>query len=130
QAEIEYKKELEYIPHNFKASFNLSRIYRLRGDVANEETYLEETLSINPNFSLGYFYLARIYLNRGEKYQEAISLVEKGIGKKPEGKDLVLGYFLLADLYNRIGNNVKSLEYAKKGQELSQKISKQPKALI
>ncbi|MCJ7580201.1 MAG: sulfatase-like hydrolase/transferase, partial [Candidatus Aminicenantes bacterium] len=46
QAEIEYKKELEYIPHNFKASFNLSRIYRLRGDVANEETYLEETLSI------------------------------------------------------------------------------------
>ncbi len=126
QAEIEYKKELEYIPHNFRASFNLSRIHRLRGDVVNEEKYLEETLSSNPNFPLGYFYLARIYLNRGEKYQEAISLVEKGINKKPEEKDLVLGYYLLADLYNRIGNNTKSLEYAQKGQELAQKISHKP----
>lgn len=123
QAEIEYKKELENIPHNFRASFNLSRLYRLRGDVANEEMYLEEALSSNPNFSLGYFYLARIYLNRSEKFQEAISLIEKGIEKKPEEKDLILGYFLLADLFNRIGNSAKSLEYAKKGQELQQKIS-------
>jgi len=126
QAEIEYKKELENIPHNFRASFNLSRIFRLSGDVANEEKHLEETLSSNPNFPLGYFYLARIYLNRSEKYQEAISLVEKGINKKPEEKDLVLGYFLLADLFNRIGNNAKSLEYAQKGQELAQKISHEP----
>lgn len=126
QAESEYKKELENIPHNFRASFNLSRIYRLRGDVANEETYLEETLNSNSNFPLGYFYLARIYLNRSEKYHEAISLVEKGINKKPEDKDLVLGYFLLADLFNRIGNNAKSLEYALKGQELTQKISNKP----
>lgn len=126
QAEIEYKKELENIPHNFKASFNLSRIYRLQGDVANEETYLEKTLSSNANFPLGYFYLARIYLNRSEKYYEAISLVEKGIDKKPEDKDLVLGYFLLADLFNRIGNNAKSQEYALKGQELAQKISNRP----
>lgn len=126
QAETEYKKELENIPHNFRASFNLSRIYRLRGDVANEETYLEETLNSNSNFPLGYFYLARIYLNRSEKYHEAISLVEKGISKKPKDKDLVLGYFLLADLFNRIGNNAKSLEYAQKGQELAQKISNKP----
>lgn len=130
QAEMEYKKELEYIPHNFKASFNLSRLYRLRGDVSNEETYLEDTLSSNPNFALGYFYLARIYLNRGEKYQEAIALVEKGIGKKPEEKDLILGYFLLADLFNRIGNEAKSLEYAQKGQELAQKITNNTKTLI
>lgn len=126
QAETEYKKELENIPHNFKASFNLSRIYRLRGDVANEETYLEETLNSNSNFPLGYFYLGRIYLNRSEKYHEAISLVEKGISKKPKDKDLILGYFLLADLFNRIGNNAKSLEYAQKGQELAQKISNKP----
>ncbi len=126
QAIIEYKKELEYIPHNFRASFNLSRIFRLQGDVANEETYLEETLGSNPNFPLGYFYLARIYLNRGEKYQEAISLVEQGIGRRPEDKDLVLGYFLLADLYNRLGNHSKSLEYAQKGKDLAQKISNKP----
>lgn len=126
QAEREYKRELEYIPHNFKASFNLSRLYRLQGDVDNEETYLHITLNSNPNFPLGYFYLARIYLNRGEKYQEAISLVEKGLDNKPEDKDLVLGYYLLADLFNRIGNQTKSLEFATKGKELAKKISQRP----
>ncbi len=123
QAEVEYKKELDNIPHNFRASFNLSRLYRLQGDMASEETYLEKTLSSNPNFPLGYFYLARIYLNRGEQYQEAIALVEKGIGMRPEDKDLVLAYFLLADIYNRLGNNAKSQEYALKGKDLSKKIS-------
>ncbi len=30
--------------------------------------------------------------------------------------DLPLGYFLLADLYNRLGDSARSLEYARKGQ--------------
>ena len=47
-------------------------------------------------------------------------LVKKGIDLKPDKKDLPLGYFLLADLYNRLGNASLSLEYAKKGQELVQ----------
>ena len=117
-----YRKELDNSPNHFKATFNLSRLFRKTNQVLEEETYLNRTIEINPDFPMAYFYLARIYLNRGEKYSEAISLVEEGIGKKPEDKDLALGYFLLADLFNRIGNNAKSLEYAQKGQELAQKI--------
>jgi len=120
KAADEYKMELENIPHNFRASFNLSRIYRILGQAEDELKYLEKTKEINPNFPLSYFYLARIYLNRGENYDEAISLAKKGIELKPEKKDLPLGYFLLADLYNRIGDSVKSSEYARKGRELVQ----------
>jgi arylsulfatase A-like enzyme/predicted Zn-dependent protease len=124
QAESEYKVELENIPHNFRASFNLSRIYRLWNETERELTYLKKTIEANPRFPLSYFYLARIYLNRGERFDEAISLVEKGIELKPDKKDLPLGYFLLADLYNRLGNNVKSLEYARKGKELAESLNK------
>jgi tetratricopeptide (TPR) repeat protein len=120
RAADEYKIELDYIPHNFMASFNLSRAYRLLDEVEKEKFYLEKTLEINPYFPMSYFYLARIYLNRGEKFNEAVSLVKKGIELKPEKKDLPMGYFLLADLYNRLGNQALSLEYAQKGKQLAE----------
>lgn len=115
-----YKKELAYSPRHYRACFNLSRLYRLLGEEQKEEKYLEKTIAMNPDFPMSYFYLARIYLNRGERYEEAIELVKKGIRLKPERKDLPLGYFLLADLYNRIGDMSKSLEYAQKGKRLVQ----------
>ena len=120
RAADEYKIELDYIPHNFMASFNLSRAYRLLDEVEKEKFYLEKTLEINPYFPMSYFYLARIYLNRGEKFDEAVSLAKKGIELKPEEKNLPMGYFLLADLYNRLGNQALSLEYARKGKQLAE----------
>jgi arylsulfatase A-like enzyme/predicted Zn-dependent protease len=124
EAEQAYKKELEYSPRHFKSSFNLSRLYRILGQEEEELKYLEKTIESNPDFPMSYFYLARIYLNRGERFEEAVSLVKKGIDLKPEKKDLPLGYFLLADLYNRLGNQVLSLEYARKGKELAESESR------
>ncbi|MCJ7679940.1 MAG: tetratricopeptide repeat protein, partial [Candidatus Aminicenantes bacterium] len=121
-AEKEYRSELENVPHNFRASFNLSRLYRHQNRTAEEQALLEQTMESNPRFPLAYLYLARIYLNRSEKYQEAVDLVLQGIELKPEEKDLPLGYFLLADLYNRLGNKVKSEEFAVKGRKLVDKL--------
>jgi len=114
-----YRMELEHSPKHFKASFNLSRLYRISGQENEERKYLEMTMEINPDFPLSYFYLARIYLNREENYEEAIQLVKKGIELRPEPKELPLGYFLLADLYSRLGDAALSAEYARKGQELT-----------
>lgn len=114
-----YRMELEYSPQHFKACYNLSRIYRLSGQEEKERQYLEKTIELNPLFPLSYLYLARIYLNRGENYEEAIRLAKKGIDLRPEPKDLPLGYFLLADLYNRLGEASLSAEYARQGQELT-----------
>lgn len=118
QAAEEYKSELEINPYSFRASFNLSRIYRFLKDDREEERYLNKTMDINPNFPLSYFYLARVYLNRGTQYREAISLTEKGIALNPPKADLPLGYFLLADLYNRLGESAKSQENLEKGKAL------------
>ena len=115
-AEAEYLRELEKSPKHFKAMYNLARVYRKLGDAEREFDYLNACLEADPEFPLTYFYLARISLNRGERYQEAIELVKKGIALKPEIAELPLGYFLLADLCNRVGDNIQSEEYARKGQ--------------
>ena len=119
QAIEAYLRELEHSPTHFKASFNLARLYRQIGETGNEQKYLEQTIEAAPEFPLSYFYLARIYLNRGEKYEEAVRLVKKGIELKPEPKELPLGYFLLSDLYNRLGDAALSAACARKGRELS-----------
>lgn len=71
-----------------------------------------------PGFSLTYFYIARVYLRRGERFQEAVDLVKKGLELKPDKENLPLGYFLLADLYNRLGDYATSEQYASKGRQL------------
>jgi arylsulfatase A-like enzyme/uncharacterized protein HemY len=119
-----YKMELGHSPKHFKACYNLSRLYRILGREEEERKYLEMTKEINPDFPLSYFYLARIYLNRGEKYEEAVELVKKGIELRPEPKELPLGYFLLADLYSRLGEVERSAECARKGEELTRSNSR------
>jgi arylsulfatase A-like enzyme/Flp pilus assembly protein TadD len=113
----EYLQELENIPHNFRASYNLSRLHRISGDQEEELVYLDKTIESNPEFPLSYFYKARIYLNRGEKFEEAIAMAKKGIELKPEEDQLPFGYFLLSDLYNRIGDYAKSDQYLHLGEE-------------
>ena len=118
EAAAAYLQELEISPQHFKASYNLSRLYRKMGRVDDEEKYLRLSMEINPEFPLSYFYLARLYLNRGRDFEEAIRLAKRGIELRPDPKDLPLGYFLLADLYSRLGDAAQSREYARKGQEL------------
>jgi arylsulfatase A-like enzyme/predicted Zn-dependent protease len=127
EAEAEYLRELEKSSKYFKAMYNLARVYRMSGDDSKEYEYLMKCLEADPEFPLTYFYLARRYLNRGERYQEAIELVKKGIGLKPETAELPLGYFLLADLYNRVGDLVQSEEYARKGQAAAEAAAAAPK---
>ncbi|HUT07569.1 MAG TPA: sulfatase-like hydrolase/transferase [Candidatus Latescibacteria bacterium] len=111
-----YLQEIADSPKSFKALFNLSRVYRLMGREDEEYDTLQKTIAVNPEFPIAYFYLARIELRRGRDFEQAIALAKKGIELKPAPAELPLGYFLLADLYNRVGDAVKSEEYARKGQ--------------
>jgi arylsulfatase A-like enzyme/predicted Zn-dependent protease len=114
-----YRMELENSPFHFKAAFNLSRLCRMTGQVADEERYLRLSMDINPDFPMSYFYLARLYLNRGRDFEEAIRLTNRGIELRPDPEELPLGYFLLADLYSRLGDRARASEFARKGQELA-----------
>jgi arylsulfatase A-like enzyme/Flp pilus assembly protein TadD len=120
-----YIQEIQDAPKSFKALFNLSRVYRLMGREDEEFDTLQKTIEAEPEFPIAYFYLARIRIRRGQNFEEAIALVKKGIELKPSPADLPLGYFLLADLYNRVGDNARSEEYARMGQAAAAAASKQ-----
>ena len=51
-------------------------------------------------------------------------MVKKGIELEPEKEELPLGYYLLSDLYNRIGDYTKSNEYLRMGEEVRNNIKK------
>ncbi|MGZ5496416.1 MAG: sulfatase-like hydrolase/transferase, partial [Candidatus Aminicenantales bacterium] len=95
---------------------NLSRVYRQMGREDEELETLRKTIAAEPEFPLAYFHVARILLRRGTDFEEAIALTKKGIELRPAPAELPLGYFLLADLYNRVGENALSEENARKGQ--------------
>ena len=124
EAEAEYLKELAISPKHFMSMYNLSLIYRMTGNTGREYEFLQLCLAADPSFPLTYFYLARICMNRGERYREAIDFVKKGIELTPERSELPLGFFLLADLYNRIGGHARSPAYAQKGQALAASLDK------
>ncbi|MCR4410620.1 MAG: sulfatase-like hydrolase/transferase [Candidatus Saccharicenans sp.] len=113
-----YQQEIADSPSHYKALFNLARLYRLQHREQEELETLQRALQANPDFPLTYFYIARVYLRRGERFQEAVDLVKKGLELKPDKENLPLGYFLLADLYNRLGDYATSEQYASKGRQL------------
>ncbi len=111
-----YLQEIQDSPKSYKALYNLSRVYRQMGREDDELATLRKTMAAEPEFPLAYFHVARILLKRGADFEEAIALAKKGIDLRPAPAELPLGYFLLADLYNRVGENALSEENARKGQ--------------
>jgi hypothetical protein len=51
-------------------------------------------------------------------------MVLKGIKLEPEEDQLPLGYYLLSDLYNRLGDHTKSNEYLRLGEEARNNIKR------
>jgi len=124
-----YLQEIGDSPKSYKALYNLSRVYRQMGREDEEFETLRKTMEVEPDFPLAYFYTARILLRRGRDYEEAIALARKGIELRPAPAELPLGYFLLADLYNRVGKSALSVENARKGQEAAAEAARaKPKA--
>ena len=115
-AQAEYLKELEVSPDHFKALYNLSRLYRAEGDEAKEYDVLKQLPCHRRELPADLFLPgpdlspARGALRGGHRAGRKGDRAQAREGRAP------LGYFLLADLYNRIGDEARSAEYARKGQ--------------
>ena len=117
EAWLEHAQEIENSPddpRSFQALMTLSRRLQ-RFD--EEERRLRSLFRERPELPLAYLYLAKNYLDRGERYDEAIALAEGAIQRKPEAPELTLGYYVLADLYNRRGQADLSREFATRARQ-------------
>ena len=74
----EYFEELKQHPENFKAAFNLSRLYEQVGDREGQIGALKQSIVSNPRFAEGHFFLAKVYLDVGTNLDEAIAARAEG----------------------------------------------------
>lgn len=100
-ASREYEAEIANNTDSFVARFNLGRLQLRSGDHAKYMAQMREVVRIAPNNPAGYLFLARGLLQENANTDEILGLANKGLdlARIPEYK--AMGYFLLADIYNR-----------------------------
>ena len=80
---------------------------------------LRNAIQTNPQSPGPYLMLAMTFLQREERYSEAVELAHLALERGPKGQELQLNYLLLADLYNRLGDSEREHEYARLGKSMS-----------
>jgi superkiller protein 3 len=123
EAMEEYKKEIEIHPRAYPAHFNLALLYRKMGLLRDQVRELREAIDSNKKYARAYLFLAKAYCDLNENYDEAISLVKKGLELDPEADSAPLGHYILADIYNRLGRHEDYSSELKKGKLLDKKIN-------
>lgn len=66
--------------------------------------------------------IAKYYLDKKEKLDEAVKLCQKGVTMKPADKYTAFGYFILADIFSYRGDASQSQAYLLKAQEIRQRL--------
>ena len=101
EARTAYVQEVANYPKEFKARFNLGKLLFKLGDRAGSLEQMREVIKIAPKLSKGYLLLARGLLYESVSLDEVRGLVEKGLSLAETSELKALGYFLLADIYER-----------------------------
>jgi arylsulfatase A-like enzyme/tetratricopeptide (TPR) repeat protein len=120
-AQQQYMKEIELHDRSFKAWFNLGRLYERLGDRDRQIKALEGAVEANPSFAEGYFYLAKAHLDARKDLNGAIAIARKGLSLAPESPYAPLGHYVIADIYNRLGQPALAQREAAIGRRLEQR---------
>jgi arylsulfatase A-like enzyme/predicted Zn-dependent protease len=99
-----YADEIVVYPSEFKARFNLGKVLLRLGDREGYLAQMKEVVAIAPKQAEGHLFLARgLLAEPGTPLEEIRRLVDKGLELARTDELKALGYFLLADVYNRMG---------------------------
>jgi tetratricopeptide (TPR) repeat protein len=111
EASQAYRIELSSSPNSLPAAIALSRLEGRLGRPAEQERVLRDAILANPRSPGPYLVLAMTFLQRGERYAEAVELAELGLQQNPKGQELQMAYFILANLSQRLGDPERAAEY-------------------
>jgi arylsulfatase A-like enzyme/Tfp pilus assembly protein PilF len=98
-----YAKEIENYPDHFRARFNLGKLLLRRGDLNGYLEQMEKVMKTAPAEAEGYLFYARGKLLRKDNPEDILDLINTGLEKARTSELKALGYFLLADVYTRLG---------------------------
>ena len=89
------------LPGAFKARFNLGKVLSQLGDRAGSIEQMREVIRIAPQHAEGYLFLARGLLHESAPLETVQALAEKGLALAQAPELKALGWFLMADVFNR-----------------------------
>jgi arylsulfatase A-like enzyme/tetratricopeptide (TPR) repeat protein len=101
EARAAYTEEIKAIPKEFMARFNLGKVLFRLGDKPGSLEQMREVVKLAPNLADGHLLLARGLLYEPVPLDEIQAEVEKGLSLAGTSELKALGYYLLADIYNR-----------------------------
>jgi len=114
EARASYTEEVANYPVEFKARFNLGKLLFKLGDRPGSLAQMREVVKITPKLAEGHLLLARGLLYEDVPLEEVQAEVEQGLSLAETNELKALGYFLLADIYNRRQEPEKMSEALKK----------------
>ena len=86
--------------------------------VAVERLAVSDWIAVNPAFAEGHLYLAKLYLDLGRDFNEAVRLARRGIDLAPASDYAPLGHYVIADVYSRRGRRAEAEQEAARGRAL------------
>jgi arylsulfatase A-like enzyme/cytochrome c-type biogenesis protein CcmH/NrfG len=101
EARTAYAEEVSAFPREFQARFNLGKVLFKLGDRAGYMENMREVVKLAPQQAEGYLFLARGLLLEPAPLDEVQALLEKGLSLAETSELKALGYYLLADFYDR-----------------------------
>ncbi len=116
-----YEKAIELAPRYHQAQFNLGRLLGYLGQGDRQQELWEASIESNHDFVQGYYYLSKLIMDRGGDLERAERLVRTGIEKDPDHSEGPLGYYVLADILNRMGRTAEAREAVAIGQRIQTK---------
>lgn len=105
-----YNKEIENYPDHYRARFNLGKLLLKKGNLEGYLQEMKKVMEVSPGEAEGYLFYARGLLLKGDEPQNILPLINKGLERARTSELKALGYFLLADVYNRLGQPEKVRE--------------------
>jgi tetratricopeptide (TPR) repeat protein len=118
----EYKKEQEASPYNHKPDFNLGLLYVKSKENEKAISEFESCIAKNEKFADAHVFLAKAYMDTGRDLGKAEELAQRGLELEPEKRTEILGHFVLADIYNRMGRRQDSQAHVSKARELQKNL--------
>lgn len=116
----EYRAEIEAYPDAYKALFNLGRLLGKTGDQEGAIDALRRCVDHQPEWPIGRFYLSQALLQSGA-LDEAKTEAMRALELDDKSPYAALGHYVLAEVYNRGGNETQALAELRKGKALDRK---------
>ena len=76
----------------------------------------------NEEFADAHVFLAKAYMDTGRDLRKAEELAQRGLKLEPEKRAEILGHFVLADIYNRMGRPRDSQRHVSMAKELQRNL--------